>query len=249
MPLEHTRKLMWDVIIADQDRVQRGWGLTNDTIKQEGMTSDEIAQVLKKKTHHVIPVIASAQIATLLPLVNQKTQHFGFVINSQSLKKPGMHWKAIYFDRKKAEVCYFDSLVSEPTDAALRGIKQIVRKMADPLYFKLKINRIKLQANDTSTCGPFALKFIADMYAGKPFKVATRFTDQHLEGEKSIRRYISKWGYIWFNLIFNFWNFQLILTASSWNINFLLLPASALKNSQKSKILKTEKNLKIDTMD
>ena len=196
MPLEHTRKLMWDVIIAHQDRVQRGWGLTNDTIKQKGMTTDEIAQVLKKKTHHVIPVIASAQIATLLPLVNQKTQHFGFVINSQSLKKPGMHWKAIYFDRKKAEVCYFDSLVSEPTDAALRGIKQIVRKMADPLYFKLKINRIKLQANDTSTCGPFALKFIADMYAGKPFKVATRFTDQHLEGEKSIRRYISKWGYI-----------------------------------------------------
>ena len=65
------------------------------------MTSDEIAQVLKKKTHHVIPVIASDQIATLLRLVNQKTQHFGFVINSQSEKKPGMHWKAIYFDRNQ----------------------------------------------------------------------------------------------------------------------------------------------------
>ena len=57
MPLEHTRTLMWDVIIADQDRVQRGWGLTNDTIKQEGMTSDEIAQVLKKKTHHVMELL------------------------------------------------------------------------------------------------------------------------------------------------------------------------------------------------
>ena len=44
-----TRTLMWDKIIADKDRVQRGWGLTNDTVKQEGMTSDEIAQVLKKK--------------------------------------------------------------------------------------------------------------------------------------------------------------------------------------------------------
>ena len=89
-------------ILTDQHRVQKGWGLTNDTIKQEGMTSDEIAQVMKKKTHHVIPVIASDQIATLLPLVNQKTQHFGFVINSQSETKPGMHWKAIYFDRKKS---------------------------------------------------------------------------------------------------------------------------------------------------
>ena len=105
-----------------------------------------------------------------------------------------MHWKAIYFDRKKAEVCYYDSLVSEPTEAVMRGIRQIMRKMADPFYFKLKINRIKFQANDTSTCGPFA--FIADMYAGKQFKVATRFTDQHLEGEKSIRKYISERGYI-----------------------------------------------------
>ena len=160
------------------------------------MTSDEIAQVLKKKTHHVIPVIASDQIATLLPLVNNKTQRFGFVINSQSEKKPGLHWKAIYFDRKKAEVCYFDSLVSEPTEAVMRGIKQIMRKMADPLYFKFKINRIKFQADDTSTCGPFALKFIADMYAGKQFKVATRFTDEHVSGEKSIRKYISRWGYV-----------------------------------------------------
>ena len=160
------------------------------------MNSDEIAQVLKKKTHHVIPVIASDQIATLLPLVNQKTQHFGFVINSQSEKKPGMHWKAIYFDRKKAEVCYYDSLVSEPTEAVMRGIKQILRKMADPLYFKFKINRIKFQADDSSTCGAFALKFIADMYAGKQFKVATRFTDEHVSGEKSIRKYISRWNYV-----------------------------------------------------
>ena len=199
---------VWDLIYADPDlqneigiflisqEHQTGKGLPNDTIKQEGMTSDEIAQVLKKKTHHVIPVIASDQIATLLPLVNNKTQRFGFVINSQSEKKPGLHWKAIYFDRKKAEVCYFDNLVSEPTEAVMRGIKQIMRKMADPLYFKFKINRIKFQADDSSTCGPFALKFIADMYAGHTFKVATRFTDEHVSGEKSIRKYISRWNYV-----------------------------------------------------
>ena len=52
--------------MADPECGQKGWGLTNHTIKQEGMNSDEIAQVLKKKTHHVIPVIPSDQIATLL---------------------------------------------------------------------------------------------------------------------------------------------------------------------------------------
>ena len=160
------------------------------------MNSDEIAQVLKKKTHHVIPVIASDQIPTLLPLVNHTTKQFGFVINSQSEKNPDYIGRLYTLIGKKAEVCYFDSLVSEPTEAVMRGIKQIMRKKADPLYCKFKINRIMFQADDTSTCGPFALKFIADMYAGKQFKVATRFTDEHINGEKSIRKYISKWGYI-----------------------------------------------------
>ncbi len=128
--------------------------------------------------------------------MNHTTKQFGFVINSQSEKQPGMHWKATYFDRKKVDVCYFDSLVTEPTEAVMRGIKQIMRKMADPLYFKLTINRIKFQADDTSTCGPFALKCIADMYAGKQFKVATCFTDAHVSGEKSIIKYISRWGYV-----------------------------------------------------
>ncbi len=45
-------------------------------------------------------------------------------------------------------------------------------------------------------CGPFAWTFIADMYSGKQFKVAARFTDEHVSGEKSIRKYISRWGYV-----------------------------------------------------
>ena len=68
--------------------------------------------------------------------------------------------------------------------------------MDDSLYYKLKINRIKLQSGNTATCGAFALRFIVDMYEGKTFKNATHFADEHLEGEKSIRKYVSRWGYI-----------------------------------------------------
>ncbi len=82
IPKDKFIEKVWAVIIADPERGQKGWGLTNHTIKRVGMNSDEIAQVLKKKTHHVIPVIASDQIATLLPLVNNTTKEFGFVINS-----------------------------------------------------------------------------------------------------------------------------------------------------------------------
>ena len=107
-----------------------------------------------------------------------------------------MHWRAVYFNRKRAECCFFDSLVSEPTEDVMRGIKMIMRKLDDPLYFKFKINRIKYQADNTATCGAFALRFIADMYEGKAFKEATHFTDKHIDGEKNIRQYISKWGHI-----------------------------------------------------
>ena len=79
---ESMRQLMWKVIVGDPVREQRGWGLTNDTITKEGMTTDEIQAVLKKKTHHIIPVIASNDIPTLLPLVGPTTKEFGFVINS-----------------------------------------------------------------------------------------------------------------------------------------------------------------------
>ena len=119
------RNKMFNIIVNHPNRValQNGWGLTNDTITKEGMTTDEIQEVLKKKTHHIIPVIASNYIPTLLLLVGPTTKEFGFVINSQSDKKVGMHWRAVYFNRKRAECCFFDSLVSEPTDDVMRGIK------------------------------------------------------------------------------------------------------------------------------
>ncbi len=40
---------VWEVLIADPERGHKGWGLTNHTIKKEGMNADDIYQVLKKK--------------------------------------------------------------------------------------------------------------------------------------------------------------------------------------------------------
>ena len=51
---------LWDIIYADKisgGKPKEGWGLTNHSIKQEDMTSGEIAQVLKKKPHHVIRLL------------------------------------------------------------------------------------------------------------------------------------------------------------------------------------------------
>ena len=163
---------------------------------KNGMRGEEIQRILEQKTHHLIPVIASDELPTLLPQINSKTKQFGVIINSENHTQPGQHWRAIYFDRKKAEVDYYDSLVSEPSPMTLKGIKRLVNKMQDPLYYKLKINHVKMQSDTSGTCGAFALRFLDDMFDGKKFKEASGFSDTHISGEKSIRQYIRKWGHV-----------------------------------------------------
>ena len=172
-----------------------GKGLTVDTIKDEGMTGQEIETVLKKKLHTFIPVIACDEIPSLCKYINGNTQEFGFIINSDPHNKSGCHWRSIYISRPKAEIDFYDSLTSEPTDECLTGLKILMNKMNDPLYYVLKINRVKYQSNTTSTCGAFALKFLDDMYHGKKFKEATGY-DDHINGEKDINKYISRWNLI-----------------------------------------------------
>ena len=172
-----------------------GKGLTVDTIKDDGMTGQEIETVLKKKLHTFIPVIACDEIPSLCKYINGNTQEFGFIINSDPHNKSGCHWRSIYISRPKAEIDFYDSLTSEPTDECLTGLKILMNKMNDPLYYVLKINRVKYQSNTTSTCGAFALKFLDDMYHGKKFKEATGY-DDHINGEKDINKYISRWNLI-----------------------------------------------------
>ena len=88
-------------------------------------------------------MIASDQIPSLVHFVGLKTTSFGFVINSEDHTKGGKHWIAVFIDRRRAEVCFFDSLVSQPTKQMLAGIKLLVDKFQDPLYYKLKINMLK----------------------------------------------------------------------------------------------------------
>ena len=173
----------------------KGKGTTNATIKEDGMTGQDIETILQKKLHTYIPVIASDEIPTLCKYINKNTKEFGFIINSDPHDMPGHHWRSIYINRAKAEICYYDSLTSDPSEECLRGLKALMKRMDDPLYYVLKINKVKYQSNTTATCGAFALKFLDDMYHGKKFKEATGY-DDHVNGEKDIKRYISHWSYI-----------------------------------------------------
>ncbi len=159
------------------------------------MTGQDIETILQKKLHTYIPVIASDEIPPLCKYINKNTKEFGFIINLDPHTAKGHHWRSIYINRAKAEICYYDSLTSDPSDECLRGLKALMKRMDDPLYYGLKINKVKYQSNTKATCGAFALKFLDDMYHGKKFKEATGY-DDHVNGEKDIKRYISHWSFI-----------------------------------------------------
>ena len=109
--------------------------------------------------------------------------------------------------RAKAEIDFYDSLVSEPSAETLRGLKQLTDKMDDHLMYKLKISRVKDQSDSSATCGAWALHFLDRMNHGAAFKDASGYTDhiqrselvkkdESVAGEKMIARYISRWHFM-----------------------------------------------------
>ena len=148
-------------------------------------------KILKDKTHRVIPVIASDQIKTLLPLVNKNTHEFAFVMNMDTSKQPGSHWIAVYISRPDASVEYYDSLVHQPTKSFMKDIKQLIEKMDDNVYYKFKVNMVKDQSDSSSNCGYFAINFLDKRLNGVKFKEASfwREVDESRKGEKDIEMY------------------------------------------------------------
>lgn len=178
--------------ITEKPRI--GMGLANG----DGLTGQEIVDMVKIKTHHIINVIAVDELYKLVPFVNSETDEFGFVINTDRHDKPGKHWISVFISRIKASVYYYDPLVSEPTDIFLEGLKLIIDKMEPNLYFKLKINRIRYQHVTAPTCGAWSIYFLEQAFNGVPFKEITMVdkSNDEKEGEPMIKKYISKWQYI-----------------------------------------------------
>jgi hypothetical protein len=95
----------------------------------------------------------------------------------------------VYLDFEMGDVCYYDSLVSNPSKMLLKDIKMLIDKVKPDHYMKLKVNNVKEQSDYSNNCGFFASRFICDMYAGKKFKNATRYTDAHKREEDEIEEW------------------------------------------------------------
>ena len=131
---------------------------------KDGLYDDQIHKIMESKTRRFVPVIMSDEIPKLLPYVNKNTKQFGFIINSTSSHTEGQHWRAVFLNFQTGEMCYYDSLVSQPSKQFLKDIKLLIDKVDPPFYMLEKINMIKQQKDDTNSCGFMACKFLIDMF-------------------------------------------------------------------------------------
>ena len=125
----------------------------------------------------------------------------GFIINTNKRKsrsKQG-HWVAVYIDADgDKSVEYYDSFGEDIPKSVLIGIKKVIDKLKLPHYLKMKINKIKDQRTNTSTCGFHAMTFLLRRFKGVPFKECTGYSNV-TKGEKNadkMKKKFQTFGYV-----------------------------------------------------
>ena len=203
LPLSNKKRLKTIIEEENKDNTIRYESKEQDgegayTNYNDGLYENEIENILMEKTGgKYIPVIANDEVSTLKRFINKDTDQFGFVVNTDNSTGSGKHWRAVYISRPDKSVEYYDSLVSIPDKQFIKGLKELVEKMEDDVYYKLKINMVKDQSDDTSNCGFYAIGFLDKRFNGKSFKDASLFSklnmkeykDDTIKGEKEIEKY------------------------------------------------------------
>lgn len=170
--------------------VQKGGG-----VEEDGLYSDEIVRMMKPYIGKgFLGVISNDEIPEIIDL-SLGYDKFGWIMNTDNHDQEGSHWVAVWVDITKGEIDYFDSFANDPSPEFMRDIKELVDAHGINYYMKLKINKIKKQADKSSLCGFHAMGFLLDMFAGREFINATGYNDSR-KGEKKARGLEKKFGYV-----------------------------------------------------
>ena len=149
------------------------------------MTNKQLEQILAKEKLFVgvYPIDKMSE----LPI----KQVMGFILNLDESTKAGSHWVAVFLDAKKDMSVEYDPLAKDPPKRFLKDIKPIIDKLKIPVYLKLKINKIKHQADTTSTCGWHSARFLYQRFRGVPFPECSGFNDVK-RGEANVKEFKKK---------------------------------------------------------
>jgi len=153
----------------------------------DGLFNNEIENILQKRVRKVVPVIASDEVNDLVDIVDNGDKEFMAVINTNPSTSDGSgddgyrvgHWRCIYVDNRDdyPSVEVYDPLGDEPEKELIKVLHRIAQKMNPETLFKYKVNRVKLQDDESANCGHFVMKFLEERHRGVPFSKATMFDD------------------------------------------------------------------------
>jgi hypothetical protein len=99
-----------------------------------------------------------------LPKIANKN---AYIVNLDPASKPGSHWVAIYFDKTKASVDYFDSYGLKPKSV------HIIRFLKRNAMFK-HYNEHVYQSPCSVVCGQYCLYFLYHRAASQPMSLMQR---------------------------------------------------------------------------
>lgn len=178
---------------------QEGNGRLEEQVKKDGLYSDQIEEMMKDyKPKGFLGVISADEVVKLIQ-ESLKFDKFGWVMNKDTADKPGSHWVAVYCDLDgDCSIDYYDSFAEDPDHIFLEQIKQLIDSHDLTYYLKMKINRIKQQAENSSLCGFHAMRFLMDRFKGKKFVEASGYSEVRSseKAAKGLMEKFERFGYI-----------------------------------------------------
>jgi Ulp1 family protease len=109
-------------------------------------------------------------------------------MNLDKRSKPGSHWIAIYIDPQSASVEYFDSFGRDPDKHVMKQLKDLVDSLNLKYLYKLKINKVKHQTDNSNLCGFHSMKFLINRFKGVPFSKASGLMIESKINLRSMRK-------------------------------------------------------------
>ncbi len=193
--------------------IGKGRGKTvQEMAETGGLWDNEIETILKQKIgEKYIPVLPRDKVSDLPDMVRDNDTMFAAVINTVSSKYDGTgtdggpsgHWFVLLVDAGcDFSIEYFDPLVSGIPDDIREVGMEIAKRMNPEVMFKLKVNRLTRQAEESDTCALHAIQFIQDRFDGDSFAEASGYNsfiergnfNDTKEGEKYILENFPKYN-------------------------------------------------------
>jgi hypothetical protein len=144
------------------------------------MNTQEIREILSCS-------VPKSYRTTVLPadkLNAVSSQQFAIVANSQNSNQPGMHWIAMFKNRRSKEVEFFDSCAMpidfySPTFEAFLGSKADI----------IRMSALRIQPGTSNACGHFSIYYLLHRVRGTSFEqILQSFDEFDLESNDRIVR-------------------------------------------------------------